>query len=51
MAAGPGGLNPQTGSRVPMSVKVGDNVLLPQYGGNTVKLDGEELLLLRFLSF
>eukprot|EP00758_Cryptobia_borreli_P001271 Tbor_TRINITY_DN2088_c0_g1::TRINITY_DN2088_c0_g1_i1::g.12055::m.12055/K04078/groES, HSPE1; chaperonin GroES len=27
------------------SVKVGDTVLLPEYGGSMVKLDGEELFL------
>jgi co-chaperonin GroES (HSP10) len=45
MAAGPGAFHPQTGSRVPLGLKVGDSVLLPQYGGNAVKLNGEELLL------
>ena len=29
-----------------VDVKVGDKVLFGQYGGNTVKLDGEELLVL-----
>lgn len=29
-----------------LDVKVGDNVIFGQYGGNTVKLDGEELLIL-----
>ncbi|KAI3656840.1 hypothetical protein MP638_005436 [Amoeboaphelidium occidentale] len=45
MAAGPGAFHPQTGGRVPLGLKVGDSVLLPQYGGNAVKLNGEELLL------
>jgi chaperonin GroES len=30
----------------PMSVKVGDKVLFGQYSGNTVKLDGEEVVIL-----
>ena len=29
------------GKLVPVSVKVGDTVLLPDYGGNKVKLEGE----------
>lgn len=29
-----------------LDVKVGDHVIFGQYGGNTVKLDGEELLIL-----
>lgn len=29
-----------------VDVKVGDQVLFGQYGGNTVKVDGEELLIL-----
>jgi chaperonin GroES len=29
-----------------LDVKVGDNVIFGQYGGNNVKLDGEELLIL-----
>ncbi|NIP15674.1 MAG: co-chaperone GroES [Pseudomonadales bacterium] len=30
----------------PLDVKVGDRVLFGQYGGSTVKIDGEELLVL-----
>ena len=30
----------------PMSVKVGDRVLFGQYSGNTVKIDGEEVVIL-----
>ena len=30
----------------PMSVKVGDKVLFGQYSGNTVKIDGEEVVIL-----
>ena len=31
----------------PMDVKVGDKVLFGQFGGTTVKVDGEELLMMR----
>ncbi|AJD47429.1 chaperonin, 10 kDa [Alcanivorax sp. S71-1-4] len=30
----------------PLDVKVGDQVIFGQYAGNTVKLDGEELLVM-----
>lgn len=30
----------------PLDVKVGDQVIFGQYAGNTVKIDGEELLIL-----
>ena len=49
IAVGPGALN-REGERIGMQVAVGDRVLLPEYGGHTVKLDGaedEELLLFR----
>ncbi|CAG2068076.1 unnamed protein product, partial [Timema podura] len=36
------------GEHVPLSVKVGDNVLLPEYGGTKVELEsGTELHLFR----
>lgn len=37
----------QDGSVRPVQLKVGDHVLFGKYGGQTVKLDGEELLVLR----
>ena len=30
---------------IPVTVKVGDKVLLPEYGGLQVKIDGEDLYL------
>jgi chaperonin GroES len=36
----------QSGEIRPLDVKVGDTVLFGQYGANTVKIDGEELLIL-----
>lgn len=35
------------GSTRTLDVKVGDKILFGQYGGSTVKVDGEELLILR----
>lgn len=37
----------QDGTQVPLEVKVGDQVLFGKYAGQTVKLNGEELLVLR----
>lgn len=45
LAVGPGKLL-DSGDRQTLDVKVGDKVIFGQYGGNTVKIDGEELLIL-----
>jgi chaperonin GroES len=45
LAVGPGKIL-ENGDVRPMDVKVGDKVIFGQYGGSTVKLDGEELLIL-----
>eukprot|EP00924_Labyrinthula_sp_SR-Ha-C_P012762 maker-scaffold_78-snap-gene-0.3-mRNA-1 protein AED:0.02 eAED:0.02 QI:178/1/1/1/1/1/2/135/99 len=46
MAVGPGARD-QQGNVIPMSVIVGDTVLLPEYGGQNLELDGEEFQLFR----
>mmetsp|Transcript_1850 Transcript_1850/g.2384 ORF Transcript_1850/g.2384 Transcript_1850/m.2384 type:complete len:101 (-) Transcript_1850:1285-1587(-) len=46
VAVGPGGRD-RNGEIIPMSVSVGDKVLLPEYGGNNVKLGEEEFQLFR----
>lgn len=45
LAAGPGRVL-DNGETRPMDVKVGDKVIFGQYGGSTVKIDREELLIL-----
>jgi chaperonin GroES len=45
IAAGLGRLNDK-GERMPMDVKVGDQVLFAKYAGTEFKLDEEELLIL-----
>lgn len=35
------------GERIPMDVKVGDTVVFGKFGGNEIKVDGEEYLLMR----
>ena len=44
LEAGPGAYD-SNGKVVPMNVKVGDTVLLPEFGGNKVKLGEQELLI------
>ena len=45
LAVGPGKKN-DDGSTQPIDLKVGDKVLFGQYSGSTVKVDGEELLIM-----
>jgi chaperonin GroES len=45
LAVGPGKLL-DNGDVRKLDVKVGDKVIFGQYGGSTVKIDGEELLIL-----
>ena len=45
LAVGKGRLD-EDGDVIPMDVKVGDKVIFGQYAGNTVKIDGEELLIM-----
>ncbi len=37
----------QDGTVIPLKVKAGDTVLFGKYAGNEIKLDGEELMLMR----
>jgi len=46
LAVGPGKVL-DSGTRVEMSVKKGDKVLFGKYSGSEIKLDGEELLIMR----
>ncbi|MGC9221058.1 MAG: co-chaperone GroES [Solirubrobacteraceae bacterium] len=47
LAVGEGKMNEDTGKRTPLEVQVGDEVLYSKYGGTEVKVDGEDLLVLR----
>jgi co-chaperonin GroES (HSP10) len=47
VAVGPGRRAPLSGEVIPVSVKEGDTVLLPEYGGTPLKHEGKELLLYR----
>jgi chaperonin GroES len=46
LAAGDGRLD-DDGKRIPLDVKKGDEVLYSKYGGTEIKVDGEDLLVLR----
>ena len=45
LAAGPGKAN-ENGDVRALDVKVGDKIIFGQYGGSTVKIDGEVVLIL-----
>jgi len=46
VAVGPGGRD-ETGKLITMDVKAGDRVLFGKWSGTEVKLDGEELLIMK----
>ena len=46
LAVGPGRLT-EDGKRIAMDVKVGDIVIYARYGGTEIKVDGEDLIILR----
>jgi chaperonin GroES len=46
LAVGPGGRD-DAGKLVPMDVKVGDRILFGKWSGTEVKLDGEDLLIMK----
>ncbi len=45
VAVGPGLLT-ESGKRVPLEVKVGDTIIYPKFGGQELKIDGEELMIM-----
>jgi chaperonin GroES len=46
IAAGPGARD-ESGKLVPLDVKAGDKVLFGKWSGTEVKIDGEELLIMK----
>ena len=46
LAVGPGRVS-ESGEVRPLDVKAGDKVVFGQYAGSAVKIDGEELLIMR----
>ena len=47
LAVGPGNRSEQTGELIPLDVAEGDEVVFSKYGGTEVKVDGEDVLILR----
>jgi len=45
LAVGPGGM--VDGKEIKMEVKVGDHVIYSKYAGTEIKLDGEELMIVK----
>ena len=46
LAVGPGGRD-ESGKRIPPDVKAGDTILFGKWSGTEVKIDGEELLIMK----
>jgi chaperonin GroES len=46
VAVGPGGRD-ESGKLIPIDIKVGDRVLFGKWSGTEVRLDGEELLIMK----
>jgi len=46
VAVGPGGRD-ESGKLIPIDVKVGDRVLFGKWSGTEVKIDGQELLIMK----
>ncbi len=47
LSIGPGVIDEKTGKRTALEVKAGDHVLFGKWSGSEVKLDGEELLIMK----
>ena len=47
LAVGDGKVSEESGKRTPLDVAAGDTVLYSKYGGTEIKVDGEDLLVLR----
>ena len=47
MAVGDGKINEDSGKRIPLDVSEGDEVLYSKYGGTEIRVEGEDLLVLR----
>ncbi|MDP9103456.1 MAG: co-chaperone GroES [Pseudomonadota bacterium] len=46
LSVGPGGRD-ETGKRIEMDVKVGDKILFGKWSGTEVKLEGEDLIIMK----
>ncbi|OYX36220.1 MAG: co-chaperone GroES [Caulobacterales bacterium 32-69-10] len=47
LAVGPGARDEKTGNRAALDVKVGDKILFGKWSGSEVKIDGEDLIIMK----
>ena len=47
VAVGPGARDEKSGTRTALDVKVGDKILFGKWSGSEVKVDGEDLLIMK----
>ena len=47
ISVGPGAIDEKSGKRTPLEVKAGDVVLFGKWSGTEVKIDGEELIIMK----
>ncbi len=47
IAVGPGAFNEDGDERVPLDVKTGDRVLISKWSGTEIRIDGEDLLVVK----
>ena len=47
IAVGPGARDDEAGNLVPLDVKKGDRILFGKWSGTEIKLDGEDLLIMK----
>ena len=47
LAVGPGARDEKTGARIEPDVKVGDRILFGKWSGTEVKIDGEDLIIMK----
>ena len=47
LAVGPGARDEKSGARVELDVKVGDRILFGKWSGTEVKIDGEDLIIMK----
>ncbi|WP_119419951.1 co-chaperone GroES [Desertibaculum subflavum] len=47
IAAGPGAVDEKTGKRIALDVRVGDRILFGKWSSTEVKIDGQELVIMK----
>jgi chaperonin GroES len=47
VSVGPGAVNEKTGERTKMELKAGDRILFGKWSGQEIKVDGEDLLIMK----